>query len=176
MRNLYFAKRKICTLRNEKSTMAHKGHAANKKDVLQPKSEHCKQKRRALQIKKGNRCKQNRKPLQTKKQKPQRKKEELLNAGVRCNKKRTHFMRDMALYSRQNSTFSFQIDLLRSRFYIRELQCDIVASRFLFSNMSSHFIFYFCDSKLEFHDVTILNVTQCDTIHNVTLRFENSPA
>lgn len=47
--------------------------------------------------------------LQHKKQKPQRKKEELLNAVVCCNKKGTQIMSGMALYPRHNSIFSFQI-------------------------------------------------------------------
>ena len=136
MRNLCFAKRKICTLRNEKSTMAHKGHAANKKDVLQPRNERCKQKRRALQTKEGHAANKKMKPLQTKqetaankKANTAKKKEGAAECWCPLQKERTHFVRDMALYPRQNSTFSFQIDLLCSRFYIRELQCDIVASR-----------------------------------------------
>ena len=47
--------------------------------------------------------------LQHKKQKPQGKKEELLNAAVCCNKKGTQIMSGMALYPRHNSIFSFQI-------------------------------------------------------------------
>ena len=49
----------------ENDTMAHKGHVANKKETLQTKKKHCKQKRNAankketLQTKK-ERCKQKR--------------------------------------------------------------------------------------------------------------------
>ena len=67
-----------------------------------PRGTRCKQKREPLQIKKTG-------ALQTKKQKPQRRKEDLLNAGVRCNKKTTQIMSGTALYPRQNSMFSFQI-------------------------------------------------------------------
>lgn len=79
-------------------TMAHKGHARNKNDALQ-----------------------------TKRQKPQREKETLLNAGVRCN------IWYMELHPRPNSIFSFQVRVrilsLCSRFYITVLQCDFVAAR-----------------------------------------------
>lgn len=82
---------------------------------------------RDTQETKTMRCKQKRKPLQTKRQKPQREKETLLNAGVRCN------IWYMELHPRPNSIFSFQVRVrilsLCSRFYIAVLQCDFVAAR-----------------------------------------------
>ena len=82
---------------------------------------------RDTQETKTMRCKQKRKPLQTKRQKPQREKETLLNAGVRCN------IWYMELHPRPNSIFSFQVRVrilsLCSRFYITVLQCDFVAAR-----------------------------------------------
>ena len=61
--------------------MAHKGHAANKKDALQTKHERSKQKREPLQTKKTG-------ALQTKMETAAKKKDLLQTKNDRCKQKR----------------------------------------------------------------------------------------
>ena len=89
----------IKTMTNHGTTMAHKGHAANKKRSLQTKNDRCKQKRcaankkRSLQTKKmrckqkNDRCKQKR-CAANKKRSLQRKKMRCKQKTIATNKKR----------------------------------------------------------------------------------------